>query len=204
MNKKKGENKIKTKNGSDFSLIDKDFIKSIVKTAKMNIEKDGELTPVFFIRMKNKKENVITPMLLDTNDSEVKARRVTAMGKVLKEKLNDDIEEAVMLSDAYMIIADKKGKMINNTLPVRDNPTRTECIVIMGRNKDRSRMVIGTLPYRRKGKSIFFIKEHKKLEFSGGKEKLQSVGLVDYLFSYQEAEMLHKVYGSPKKSKPKN
>jgi len=191
-------NKTKTKEISN--LLDKASIKSVIKTAKSQLKDGGELQPVIFLKLKKKKEFLLAPILIDTQSQKEKANYLAKMGNAVEASTKDEITEALMITDAYMLKLGKRKKIKDEDLPIRDNPARTECIIVVGRNKSRSKVVAGTFPYTRIDNRIIFQKEEATLEFSSkAKQKdLVTVGLVDYLFGSEEADLLHRAHGLDK------
>jgi len=173
-------------------LINEPQLKTILELAKMALTRDAELVPIlFFTTTKNPDQIRITPLKFDKPDHDDKAFYLALIGNDIKTKLGD-IQEAVMINDAYALILAKGQKPNDADMPVRDNPARVETIVITGRTADGKNNGLIMQPYKRDGKNINF--DEPTIEVN--KKGSYSVGLLDYIFNPLLARQAERVQTS--------
>jgi hypothetical protein len=162
-----------------YSILAEEFVEKVLIIAKRNLETDGYLAPVLFVRTESGEANLIPLRLPRTPDQ--KQLYFRALGSSLRHS-GKLIQEALMLSESWFVQAKKSPEAWN--IRLSQHPDRKEAITALGRNVDRSRYTSVVQPFDRT--------ERDKLSWATPEVTLYNepcgngsfpIGMLDYLFS---------------------
>jgi hypothetical protein len=161
------------------SILAARFVENILETAKRNLERDGRLSPVLFLRMKNGRRQAW--LLHPPRTAQERSEYFFRVGATLhKEGL--PVEEAVTLMEAWFVEVQKAPQALS--IPPSQHPRRRECIVLFGRDvgKGRSTFVLAPFSKDREGKPVWEPAPFESSDAPRG-EQMAFVGLIDDLFA---------------------
>jgi hypothetical protein len=124
------------------SILAQGFIDQMMAIARQNLERDGRLTTVIFLRFEDRVIHVVNVDLPETADERYTAIR--RLGRQLR--CHGQLQEAVMLMDSWYVAGEDMAEGLP-TLPSRHHD-RQQAILAVGRNADNSRMSLVVQPYR--------------------------------------------------------
>jgi hypothetical protein len=163
---------------SDISILDKAFIDHILATARRNLECDGKLWPVLFVRFN---EGMPVPSLMDFPDTtEERQAYLAAVGSSMRRE-GKVVREALLLMEGWIVKV--RSGAHDLALPPSQHPLRQEAITIMGRDASgtHTSSVVQTFQRNEKNKVIWseaLLASYNQAASQG----CQPVGLLDCLF----------------------
>lgn len=161
------------------SILSQEFVEGILKQAKENLQNDGTLVPMLFLRFKEGEGGM---MPLDLPDTHAERKMYfTAIGRsFLAEGKN--LDEALFLSETWYVEAEKDERLTLDVAP-SEHPRRREAITIVGRDAPRTRytMVIQTFGRDRHHQPVFGPPTLADYNVFGTPTS-GPVGLLDHLF----------------------
>ena len=133
----------------------------------------------------NMKHEVVIGLVADLpSDSEERHKMMYALGRKFKKE-NDFFPVCIFfLSEAWMRGQVEKGEKVQ--LPIRDNPSKTECIVVSGMTLD-GRTNMATIPMARGAHDVVMLKE-PTVTFYEGKQDVMSYILYEFYKGYFEEQ----------------
>lgn len=163
------------------SLLSKSVIDGFVQAAQDNLQRDGHLEPMCFLRFT--KDEVMGIPLSTLGPGDTAEERQQAMLRLRQQvsAAGAVVHEAVMLLETWYLEA--KDTDPSCTVPPSEHRARQEAIVIVGRNTNQTRTTMVIQPFSRD--------EHKRLVWGeppvayynqppGGEHSFS--GLLDFLF----------------------
>lgn len=166
-----------------ISILNKSFIDGILETARQDLERDGNLLSVIFLKFDNNQVCVVGINMPGTSEE----RRVAIHAIQQKMAAQGLIQEAVMMVDTWYVAGqDDTGGL--SRMPSQ-HPRRQEAIVIVGRNaaNNRSSSVLQPYSHNQTGG----LRWHKLAIAQYNQpsdEAIQVMGLLDDLFIAQSVQ----------------
>lgn len=162
------------------SILTKQVIDSLLHVAQRNMEREGFLTPVCFLRLTSGQRLVIDlSHVLSIQNHEQKRMALILLGKQIRDK-GHDIAEVVMVLETWFVANKHRD---TTTLAPSQHPNRQEAIVVVGRNAAHTRSSCVIQPFTRDGEQkLTWARIHEAVYNEPPAPGIQLVGLVDYLF----------------------
>lgn len=162
------------------SILGKEFVDIVLGAAKVNLEKDGELVPALFLRLDSGEQLVVALGDFPATSDE-KRVYLSVVGMALSDT-GRRINEAIFVCEAWYVSV-KKEERADLKLPPSQHPKRQEAIVVMGRNRERTRLTHVLQPFQRDAQNRPVFDEVAMAAYNIPAEQTpQAFGLVDYLF----------------------
>lgn len=149
----------------------------LLQQARLNLEKDGSLTPMLFVKLHTGEDLIGEIQLPD--DSEQKRLMFSAIGRDIQAE-HGSIEEAILLSEIWYV--DAREAPNASQYPPSQHPSRQEAIVMVGRNKAKTRSAIVIQTFTRNEHNAPVWSEPHVNIVKPGTEGMAAEGLLDYLF----------------------
>lgn len=166
-------------NRSD-SILSRDFIRAVLLGAGANLERDGFLQPVLFLRMQNGKRGIVALDLPEAHPE--KEIYFAELGLFIARK-SGLLDEAVFVSESWYV--SPTGEDALAPLSPSRHPQRKEAIMVSGRNVQETREAFVIQTFGRDDQNrpvpgpIMVEEYHEQPDDEPG---LHAVGLLDYLF----------------------
>lgn len=162
------------------SILSRDFVRAILLGAGENLQRDGFLQPVLFLRLQNGKGGIVALELPETHPE--KEVYFTSLGLFIARK-SGHLDEAVFVSESWYVLPEDTA--VYPQLSPSRHPQRKEAIMISGRNAQETReaFVIQTFGRDAQNRPVpgpVEVEEYH--DASDAEPGLHSVGLLDYLF----------------------
>lgn len=124
------------------SLLTQRAVDPILAIARHNLEADGRLLPVLFVRFRDGRQSLL-PLELSANPN-AKRRHLEALGHALNR---NGVAEALFLGEGWCVDA----RTAPDALKVRPSrhPCRQEAIALVGRNRPNTRHTCVLQPFGR-------------------------------------------------------
>ena len=160
------------------SILAQTFLHQVLLVAERNLEKDGVLFPVLFLRFGQGVPNVIILKLGHT--TEEKLAEMALLGESLR-RAGKSILEALMLCEVWFVKSPKDAEAL--TIPPSEHPDRKEAIVLFGRDQTGERASMVVQPFVRDVANKPLWDSERLEEFNQGpNRRYHFVGLLDQLF----------------------
>ena len=161
------------------SILGQEFVETVLQVARVNLERDGALHPVLFLRLRSDERMVMLLKELPNTAGE-RQEYFTALGLALRHT-GRRIDEAVFMSESWYVEMEEGGAEID--VAPSQHPQRREAITVIGRDDRRTRLTHVLQPFHRgdQNQPIFDERPMEEYNIPAGKFP-QAVGLVDYLF----------------------
>ncbi len=160
------------------SILESASVQVILEIAKKNLERDGDLHPVLFLRLASG-ERAVLPINLSGCSDERKAA-VAQVGRVLRSQ-GKIVEEALFLSVGWFVKVSEPA--LDLKVPPSQHPNRRESILIVGRDATRTRTTSLIQSFSRDGNGKPRWQEIEMAEYNVPVEAGSGpLGLIDYLF----------------------
>ena len=166
------------------SILSRDFVRAILLGADENLQRDGSLQPVLFLRLKNGKRGIV-PLELPETHAE-KEMYFAGLG-LFVARTSGPLDEAVFVSESWYV-SPEQGTDFSRIRPSR-HPLRQEAILISGRNaaETREAFVIQTFGRDAQNRPVpgaVMVEEYH--DTTDDEPGLHAVSLLDYLFPPRE------------------
>lgn len=165
------------------SILSQSFINGILETARQNLERNGNLLSVIFLKFDDNQVCAVGINMPETPEE----RRVAV--HAIRQKMGTQglIQEAVMIMNTWYVA----GKDASGGLPMMpsQHPQRQEAIIIVGRNADNNRSSTVLQPYSHN--QTGGLRWHKLAIAQYNQpsdEAIQVMGLLDDLFIAQSVQ----------------
>jgi hypothetical protein len=170
---------------SRSSILTKSFIDLILTSARQNLERDGFLVSVLFVKLVTNKLLIIEMtelMLAETQQQQ--CLLMTSLAQRFKRH-HQEITEALLLSEGYFVSSQEPGAM---QLPPSQHPAGREGCSIFGRNASNTRTTKVVLPVHRNQANRPRLEEKPVIAQydQPATTGLPMIGLLDYLFPASE------------------
>jgi hypothetical protein len=164
------------------SILAEAFGAPILTLARHNLEKDGKLAPVLFVKQPQR-----APLLVGLTlppEAEERQHYFLRLGHSLRQQ-GESVAEALLLMEGWFVSA-QQGPLRFDRRPSQ-HPHRQEAIVLMGRNADHSRVTQVIQPFGRDahGQPVWEERPLAVYNQPAGQGP-QARGLLDYLFAAAE------------------
>lgn len=162
------------------SILSREFVRAILLGAGENLQHDGFLQPVLFLRLQNGKRGIVALELPETHRE--KEMYFAGLGLFVARK-SGLLDEAVFVSESWYV-SPPDADAHSHLSPSR-HPQRKEAIMISGRNAQETReaFVIQTFARDAQNRPVPGPVEVEDYhDASDAEPGLHSVGLLDYLF----------------------
>lgn len=168
------------------SILEQRVVEPILEAARENVQRDGSLVPVLFLRFQEAEASIFPVELPDTTEEKYAyfgdlGLAFVSMGKRL--------EEALFLSETWYLSSDVEPQLHPEVRPSQ-HPRRREAISLVGRNAERTRFTFVIEPFHREGKQRWVFEkravEAYNASVAGG---IGPVGLLDALFPRRTPQM---------------
>jgi hypothetical protein len=170
------------------SILGKEFIEVMLATARKNLETDGYLCPVLFLRFEGG-ERAIYPLELARSSAEKRAY-FAALGAAL-HRAGKAVQEAVFLSESWFLEVQKTVSALD-IQPSR-HPQRREAILVMGRDADGERVSSVVQPFSHQGHGQPIWGELALATYNtAAGTGFRQVGLLDDLFAANQRKEVRK------------
>jgi hypothetical protein len=163
---------------SDISILDKTFIDAILATARRNLEHDGCLWPVLFVRFD---EGSPVGFVVDLPaTAEGRRAYLAAMGWSMRRE-GKVVREALLVIEGWFVKV-RSGTDDLAIAPSR-HPLRRKAITIMGRDANGERVSSVVQPFsRNRGNKPIWTDPVVASYNEADSRTYQPVGLLDYFF----------------------
>jgi hypothetical protein len=163
---------------SDISILDKAFIDHILATARRNLECDGKLWPVLFVRFDEALPVGFGIELPTTTEGRRAYLAAVGWSMRLERKI---VREALLVMEGWIVKV--RNGADDLALPPSEHPLRQEAITIMGRDASgtHTSSVVQTFERNEKNKPIWteaLLASYNEPVGAG----YQPIGLLDCLF----------------------
>jgi len=163
-----------------MSILAKPSIDVWLKQAKSNLEQDGYLATVLFVKSVSEQLVMVdSALLMLAQNPQQRQLMISAIGKRLVDEIGE-ISEAVILLDTWTVM--KPGGL---NIPISQDPRRQEAITVSGRDARNTRTTSVVQPFLRDdhnrpvwGKIPIAVYNEPT------KNNPTSIGLLDHLFFY--------------------
>ena len=124
------------------SILAQEFIDQMLAIARQNLESEGGLTTVVFLRFDDPVVHVMDVNLPETADARYVAIR--HLGRQLRR--HGQLQEAVMVMDSWYVAGADGANGLHT--PPSQHPRGQQAILAVGRNADNSHMSLVVQPYQ--------------------------------------------------------
>lgn len=124
------------------SILAQGFLDQMLAIARQNLERDGGLTTVVFLRFEDRVVHVMDVDLPETADARFRAIR--RLGRQLR--CHGQLQEAVMVMDSWYVAGADGADGLHT--PPSQHSRGQQAILAVGRNADNSRMSLVVQPYQ--------------------------------------------------------
>ena len=170
----------KEKPSQNESILGQEFVETVLQAARVNLERDGALHPVLFLRLRSDERMVMLLKELPNTAGE-RQEYFTALGMALRHT-GRRIDEAVFMSESWYVEMEK-GEAEIDVAPSQ-HPQRREAITVMGRDAKRTRLTHLIQPFRRDDQNQPIFDQRVMEEYNIPADQFpQAVGLIDHLFA---------------------
>ncbi len=170
-----------TKAGKNrFILLEKEALLGLLINGRTAIEKFGTLQPMLFSELSNG-ERIMCPLRLPDESSE-QYQKFNTLGKQIRSQCGS-IETAVAMLEIWIVYGNEAPD-IKKYRPSQ-HPCRREAIVLVGRNADKTRLVIVIQTFTRDEHNAPVWSKPKTVISDSGDGGMVAEGLIDALFDDQ-------------------
>jgi hypothetical protein len=162
------------------SILSKGAMKNHTRYAKDAFKRNGAVEPLLIMNL----GDVVIPMAVGRLFNNYDKRFVMSiMPDFIREKHGGrKIKEAVLIFEAWYVQGDEDGKdAIDRGIMPSEHPERKEGILIIGRNRKRTKCPVDTYTIDRE--------DGDKLKRNELTESDAMVGIMDYLFDVDDAKL---------------
>ncbi len=163
---------------SSESILEKEFVDSILESAKEELRIEGTLSPTLFLRLESGKR-VTLPVSLHESDEDRQFYLATLAKSFAG--IGQPVEEAVFLVTGWYVESEE-SKDNRRIVPSR-HPKRQEVLSLVGRNTDRTSCTLVIQPFRRNQKREILFENLVAAEYAVSTGKAtEAVWFLDPLF----------------------